>query len=86
LKKKQKNCDFSTINTEDLSNNKLKVSFRIRKKEYIKKDSSFIEKSTNVEKATGTDDCDPSCVNGVCQDTICYCRIGWMGINCSIGK
>jgi hypothetical protein len=86
LKKEKEHCNFSTISTEDLSDNKLKVSFRIRTKENINKNSSFIEKSTNVEKATGTDDCDPSCVNGVCQDTICYCRIGWMGINCSIGK
>lgn len=30
------------------------------------------------------DECDPKCINGICQDGDCLCLGGYMGANCSV--
>ena len=31
-----------------------------------------------------TEDCDPPCVYGLCSEAKCFCKMGYMGTNCSI--
>ena len=56
----------------------LKLSFDF--KEFSNNEITFMETRTKYEE------CDPTCVYGVCKDSVCFCQIEYMGIDCSIGK
>lgn len=63
------------------SNGFLKIHLNITQNKLM----SFIEKAESVKKASYFEDCDPQCMHGVCKDSVCFCKQGYMGINCSIG-
>jgi len=52
-------------------------------------DAIFFEKSIKSSDSPvyhNTDDCDPKCINGVCSDGNCFCKLMWSGLDCGIGK
>jgi hypothetical protein len=84
LKYSNKNCKFEIYNQNSIRNKKL---FKISVSPHRQiQQSSFIEKSQVSKKVEFFEDCDPQCIHGVCKDSICFCKQGYMGINCSIGK
>ena len=62
--------------------NKLKIGYKL--KENMSSEMTLLEKVTTVKKVSAIEDCDPRCVHGICRESLCFCKIGWMGINCSI--
>lgn len=73
---------FTEINDGIFMKNYLKINFNF----HIDKNLLniiLLEKETAFKSS---EDCDPACEYGVCNDADCLCQIGYMGINCSISK
>ena len=44
------------------------------------------KKSLDYILYRSSDDCDPRCINGVCSDGNCFCKLMWQGLDCSQSK
>jgi hypothetical protein len=70
-------CEFLPV-----SNNTTRIDLIFNKESYDDYNVIFLEKKVKPNPIV----CKPSCVNGICHSSSCYCKNGYMGDNCSICK
>ena len=91
------NCDIDHIESCSFMDTKdslfmkkfMKLNFEF--KEPNVQEITLLEKSSTssklyilfLAKFETSEDCDPACVHGVCNDGDCFCKLGYMGNDCS---
>jgi hypothetical protein len=76
------NCKFSLANNAIINNDLLKLNFSL-KRPFLRETILLEKKSKKLEKWAPSDDCDPTCVHGLCSDGECLCEEGFSEEDCS---
>lgn len=77
--KNKRNCRFIPI--PNINPSQIKLDFDFASYDH-NNNIVLIEK----ESKTNSNSCSPPCVNGICYNSSCFCKNGYMGANCSICK
>lgn len=70
---------------------KLNFNFTLKKEKteeivLLEKEATSTIRILHLAKFKTSDDCDPNCVHGVCNEGECYCQSNWTGTSCNESK
>lgn len=78
-------CVFNPATNAIINNDLLKLNFSL-KRPFLRETILLEKKSKKLEKWAPSDDCDPSCIHGLCNDGECLCEEGFSEEDCGKGK
>lgn len=85
-------CNFLLVKDSVFMKKFIKLNFIFKQQNFqeivlLEKEMlSKIVYNNTLGKFKSTEECDPACVYGICNEGDCQCKMGYMGINCSISN
>jgi hypothetical protein len=77
------NCKFNQANNATINNDLLKLNFSLKRP--FLRETILLEKQSKLVKWEASDDCDPACVHGICNEGQCLCEEGYSEQDCNKG-
>jgi hypothetical protein len=75
------NCKFNQASNAIINNDLIKLNFSFKRP--FLSETILLEKQSKMVKWESSDDCEPACVHGLCNEGQCLCEEGYSEQDCS---